>query len=226
MIIGYVNLGGILEAEGRSREVRETYRRGLAMAESMLATSPGSAELRERLANLLYNMGVAMLNEGETVESVRAIRQQAGIFDDLLARKVASTKQHIRNFRDDCATAHYGLGRALQAAGDLRAAADELRRSLALWREIVADFAGAAETYSRLGLAKTQLALADLTDPKEAERLISEGLSMLRDLEPRSPSSQELRSVLDNARQAQAGKRAARSKLHAAFAHINYEGAQ
>jgi tetratricopeptide (TPR) repeat protein len=224
LLTSCIDLGGILDTSGRTREAQEVYRRAIAMSEPMLAAFPRSAELKEKFGDLLYNMGAAMLNDGRSAEAVRAFRRQAQIFDELLTEYVAANKHPTRPGRDDCANAHYGLGRALQAAGERRAAKDEFTRSLAFWKEIVADFAGVAEVYPRLGLAKTQLALAGLMDREQSEGHCAEALSALENLVPKSPNSPELRAVLAQARQARAGEPAAPGKLQAIFPHVEYEG--
>jgi tetratricopeptide (TPR) repeat protein/tRNA A-37 threonylcarbamoyl transferase component Bud32 len=224
LITSYIDLGGVLDTLARGREAHEVYQRAVAITETALAASPGRPEWRQKQAHLLYNVGAAEVNLGRTAEAVQAFRQQARIFDELLAQQVAASTNKTRGFRDDCASAHYGLGRALHAAGDLRAAQDEYSISLAFWKELVADFAGAAEIYSRVGLAKTQLALAGLTDPERSEGLCAEALSTLEGLAPRSPNNPELCDALVQARQARAGRPTAPIKLRAVFPHVHYEG--
>jgi serine/threonine-protein kinase len=224
LIIGSVDLGGALETEGRSPEAQEVYRRAIRVTESMLAASPRSADLREKLAYVLYNLGVAMLNEHHTEEAVRTFRRAARIFDELRAEHIASSKRKTRHGLEDVGNVHYGLGRALEAAGDLSEAKDEFTNALAFWNESVADFAGPAETIPRIGLARTQFALADLTESGRSEALREAALSMIKDLMVRSPKCPALDGVLAQALNSRAGGPAARGKLHAVFAHVDYDG--
>lgn len=138
---------------GDTASALASYRKSLALRESVLASDPGNRQLRQDVASSLARVSGALKRAGD---------YQAGLeFDKRaleLRKLLLETEPGNRAFRRAVATSYTTLGGSLFQVGDWAGVLAARRSALQLQEELAADPQADGDDYRSLNLAETRMA--------------------------------------------------------------------
>src|SRR4029078_9584445 len=124
-------LGQVLELEGRSEHAEESYRKVLAIAQSLIADNPADPRLIENLRQSWDDLGDVLADRDKLDEAAQAVRESPKRAQQLVAARPqdAAAQAVVADAWDD-------LGGLHQQRGDLDGAVKAYEEGLAVCRQL------------------------------------------------------------------------------------------
>ena len=180
--VSYERVGTALSAQGDLAGALKSYRECLALREKLAKEDPSGADLQFNLATIHGRIGMVLQQQGKLVEAIAEYRPYRELMERLTQRDPANA-----GWQRDLGVSYEKVGNVLSAQGDLAGALKNYRDDLAITEKLAKQDPGNAgwqndAAWSRYCVAKVLIQTKD-GDRNEANRLIIEGIDMMKRLE-------------------------------------------